>query len=442
MILGLEIASLSGESEDVDSAIEYLLKNHQELEQVKVESSNCTDRVLQAVMTNPNILEIHFPRSCIIGENLQLDASMTLLNLKVLNLGECWRLTGKGLVNILSYTSDELKQLKLDGTGISLLEISSLTSIKNIEDLSVVCCPEITDKSLISFLNKTGDNSKSLNLRGTYRIALSEVDSLTTSLLNLGSLDLSFCLNVTDVGLISFLNKTGDNLKNLNLSDTYITLSEVGSLTICLPNLAKLDLSKSDVTDAGLISFLNKTGGNLNSLNLGETWIMLSDVGSLTRCLLNLGSLDLFGCRNFTDVGLISFLNKVGGNLKSLNLSRTNITLSEVGSLTTCLTNLGKLDLSESDVTDAGLISFLNKAGGSLKNVNLSNTNIKLSEAGSLTTCLPNLGSLDLFGCRVTDVGLIKLLEKTVKPLTLKLRNTGIPAANIKAQFPRITVIM
>ena len=40
--------------------------------------------------------------------------------------------------------------------------------------------------------------------------------------------------------MISFLNKTGSNLKKLNLSDTKITLSGVGLLSTTFHNLEEL----------------------------------------------------------------------------------------------------------------------------------------------------------------------------------------------------------
>ena len=347
-------------------------------------------------MTSPNIVEIHFPNSNMTGKNLHLDASVKT-GLEVLNMENCEALTGKGLVNILRYTSDTLKKLNINGTSLTLLEIGSLPSIKSLEDLSVAGCLKVTDKSFISFLNKSGGNLKRLNLAGTM-IRLIDVGSLTTLSPYLEQLVLASCYSIRDAGLVYFLNKVGRNLKSLDLSRTEITLSEVGSPTNRFASL---------------------------------------------EALPSLETLVLETCHNITDMGLISFLNRTGGNLESINLSDTMITLSEVGLLTTCLFSLQELNLSWCpSLTDIGLISFLNRTGGSMKRLDLSATRITLSEVGSLATWCPNLEELDLSYCRkITEDGLISLLEKTGKHLTLKLLKTVISFEIIKAKFPRIKLM-
>ena len=65
----------------------------------------------------------------------------------------------------------------------------------------------MTDTGLITFLNKTGENLRILDLDGTC-VSLSNVDSLTTSFSQLEQLSLADCTNMTDTGLITFLSST------------------------------------------------------------------------------------------------------------------------------------------------------------------------------------------------------------------------------------------
>jgi len=100
------------------------------------------------------------------------------------------------------------------------------------------------------------------------------------------------------------------------------------------------------MTDVGLISFLDKAGSNLKKLDISETNIALSEVGLRPNTFHNLEELNRYHCWDMTDIGMISFLNKAGSSLKKLNLCFTNITLSEVGLLaTTAHHSLEELDL-------------------------------------------------------------------------------------------------
>ena len=112
-----------------------------------------------------------------------------------------------------------------------------------------------------------------------------------------------------------------------------------------------------DITEAGVISFLNKTGDNLKKLDLANTNIDFSEIELLTNSFSKLEELDLAECHCITDVGLINFLNKAG-NLKKLDLSHTSIALSEVGLLTT-FSRLEEVDMSSChNITDVGLITW------------------------------------------------------------------------------------
>ena len=77
-IEGVGIVHLSGESSAVDDSLEHLVLNHPELHSVRIARSSCTDNVLQALMSNPNMLAIQLSNSNITGENLQLEPGVTL----------------------------------------------------------------------------------------------------------------------------------------------------------------------------------------------------------------------------------------------------------------------------------------------------------------------------------------------------------------------------
>ena len=54
------------------------------------------------------------------------------------------------------------------------------------------------------------------------------------------ALNLSQCRYLTDDGIMAILNKVGETLKILDLSNNKVSFSEVGSMTRTLPSLEEL----------------------------------------------------------------------------------------------------------------------------------------------------------------------------------------------------------
>ena len=427
----------------MDESLEYLVRTHKELVSVKIGRSNCTDRGLQAVMSNPNIVVLKVCSNKILGENLE-DSSTHVLDLKVLDLGGCSGLTERGLANIISRTNasnlkelnlracckmtdsglvsilnkirDSLKKLDLSYIDLALTDIGSLTaSLSSIEDLNLSYCRNLTDSVLFSILNKTGDSLKKLDLSGT-NLTLNEIGSLSASLSSIEDLNLSWCRNLTDSGLVSILNKTGYSLKKLDLSYSNLTLNDIGSFSASLSSIEDLNLSCCDeLTDSRLVSILNKTGNSLKKLDLSNTNLTLTDIGSLTASFSSIEDLNLSCCRNLTDSGLVSILNKTGDSLKKLNLSCTILSLTDIGSFSASFSSIEDLILRGCrNLTDSGLVSILNKTRDSLKKLDLSYTDLTLTDIGSLTASLSSIEDLNLSFCpNLTDSGLLSILNKT-----------------------------
>merc|ERR1711911_52184 len=119
--------------------------------------------------------------------------------------------------------------------------------------------------------------------------------------------------------------------------------------------------------------------------------VSLSEISSLTKTLQNVEDLDISLCPEITETGFISLLDIVGGHLRKLNLSNSNISLSAISSLTTTLPNLEYLNISSCpEIPETGFISLLNIAGALLRKLKMRKLGISLSEISSLTTTLPN----------------------------------------------------
>ena len=400
-VLGCEIETLRGESGCVSSSLEYLLTRHPEILVLRIKESECSDEGLQYILS--------------LGERL---------------------------------THIQLSRSKITGDGITLSEISSLTtSLPNLEDLDISRCHYITESGFISLLNIVGAQLRKLNL-SFLDISLSEISSLSKTLPNLEDLDISRCHNITETGFISLLNIVGARLRKLNMSSLVIRFSEIGSLTTTLSNLEDLDISDwRNMSETGFISLLNVVGARLRKLDAHGLEIRLSEISSLTTTLANLEDLDISECFKITETGFISLLNNVGACLRKLNMSSLVISLSEISSLTTTLPNLEDLYIIWCRyITETGFISLLNIVGARLRKLNMSSLPISLSEISSLTTTLPNLEELDIHECSLIDPASLTTLLNTagvLKRLTMmKDLHARLPEdARLTAIFSNLSIM-
>ena len=215
-------------------------------------------------------------------------------------------------------------------------EIDVTTTKLALQVLKLVWCIELTEIGLVCLLNMIdGESLRELDLAYS-NILFYKISSCITTFPNLEVLDLNMCI-IKEENLKAFLRRTGDRLKKITLCYNDISLASIGSLPITFPWLEELDLSSCDnLTDSGLISLLNKVGVQLTHLSIEEcSSISLSQADSLTSNFPKLNYLYMQGCRNITDSGLLSLLNRTGclSSLRFLNIDRTNVSL-------TCVTDI------------------------------------------------------------------------------------------------------
>ena len=234
------------------------------------------------------------------------------------------RCTDKALLLLLSHPRMKVVGLcNSDVTGLMLSAVSNYSAIKQL-DLSQCCY--LTDDGIMAILNKIGKTLKILNLSNT-DISFSSVDSLASTLPVLEELYLQQCFLLEDDGLITFLNKIGETLRILNLSYSGVSFSSVDSLANTLPVLEELNLQQ--ISDDKLFTFLNKTGENLKILDLSRTRLSFSSVDSMTSCLPVLEKLNLRYCSNITEAGLVTFLGKTSGHVE-LCLQHTTVDVDRI----------------------------------------------------------------------------------------------------------------
>jgi len=226
--------------------------------------------------------------------------------------------TDKALELLLSHPKMKVVGLSNSSVTGESLKVFSFSNISVIKTLDLSQCDHLTDDGVIAILNQVGRKLKILNLDDT-GVSFSNIGSLTSTLPSLEELNLAHCGNLTDASLMELLNKVGETLKILNLTGTEVSISKIGSRTGSLPALEKLNLTMCfNLTDSSIVEILNQVGNTLKVIKLKGTDMSFTNIGFLTSTLPVLEELDLAYCRNLTDSSIKEFINKVGKTLKVL----------------------------------------------------------------------------------------------------------------------------
>jgi Leucine-rich repeat (LRR) protein len=267
----------------------------------------------------------------------------------------------------------------------NLSDISSLSSLMNLQTLNLEWCTNLSDISPLCGLT----NLQTLSLWSKNLSDISPLSGLT----NLQTLSL-WSENLSDISPLSGLT----NLQTLDLTDD--NLSNISPLR-GLTNLQALRLCRSNLSDISPLRGLI----NLQKLDL-TLCENLSDISPL-RGLTSLQTLYLFKCYNLSNISPLSSLT----NLQELDLSWC-YNLSNISPLHG-LTNLQILKLSScGNLSDISLNDL-----PSLQELDLSNCK-KLSDISPLSG-LTNLQILDLAGC--TNLSDISPLRGLTNLQTLSL---------------------
>ena len=299
--------------------MEILARKRPELESVAIHFSQCTDNTLQLLVQHPKVKNIRLRGSNFTGE---LPSATSSSGVEVLDLSSCERLSDDGMLCLLNKTGGTLRVLNIRRTNVSFSNIESMTSsLSQLEKVNLQHCSELTETGLVTFLNKVGSTLKSFELSGRrsdtfWRFQRWNWSTLSTRFPVLEELGLKDSHELKDASILTFLNNTGESLRILNLRDT--SLSDIGPFTTQFRLLENLNLSYCEcLIDSGMVAILNRTGENLNVLDLASTSVFFNDIGSLTTTFPVLEMLDLSYCPRLSYDGIVAFLQKTSGNLET-----------------------------------------------------------------------------------------------------------------------------
>lgn len=285
----------------------------------------------------PNMISLNLSGCYNVSDvNLGHAFSMDLQNLKELDLSLCKQITDSSLGRIATHLKN-LEVLELGGccnlTNTGLLLIA--WGLKKLKRLNLRSCWHISDQGighLAGLSKETAEGNlelEYLGLQDCQRLSDEALGHIAQGLKSLKSINLSFCVSVTDSGLkhvarmpqLQELNlRSCDNISDIGMA--YLT--EGGSAIVSLDvsfcdkisdqalshisqglfHLRTLSLNQCQITDEG-ISKLAKSLHELETLNIGQC-SRITDKGlqTLAEELTNLKNIDLYGCTQLTPAGL------------------------------------------------------------------------------------------------------------------------------------------
>ena len=275
------------------------------------------------------------------------------------------KLTSTGLNGILSLPS--LSSLIIERRILFIPGINVNIVSKQLQTLQLIC-----NRILNYILEQCGNTLKSLTLENS-NITGEILIKYKGTLPCLENMNMRFCEQLTDKGLLQILQLCGSTLRSLDILGTNITgenLSEYKGTLSCLQNLNMCSCRL--LTDKGLLQILQLYRSTLRSLNILGTNITgenLSEYKGTLPCLENLNMSD---CRQLTNKGLLQILQFCGSKLRSLDIWNTNITgknLSEYKGTLPCLENLNMRYCKQ--LTDKGLLQILQLCGSTLRSLDI-----------------------------------------------------------------------
>jgi len=216
----------------------------------------------------------------------------TLLCLENLELIACGQLTDKGLLQILQLCGSTLRSMDMLGTNLIGENLSEYKeTLPCLENLNMRNCGQLTNKGLLQILQLCGSTLRFLDISGT-NITGENLSEYKGTLHCLENLIMGDCIQLTNKGLLQILQLCGSTLRSLYISVTNITGENLSEYKGTLPCFENLNMSYCrQLTNKGLLQILQLCGSTLRSLDVSITNITrenLSEYKGTLPCLENL----------------------------------------------------------------------------------------------------------------------------------------------------------
>lgn len=276
-------------------------------------------RSIRDVVSGVSILESLNLSGCynITDHYLALAFQTEYPNLRVLDLSLCKQITDQGLGKIAQYLKN-LDVLELGGccniTNTGMLLIA--WGLRNLRRLNLRSCWSISDNGIGHLAGCSKDTAfgkldlEYLGLQDLPNLSDDALKHISTGLTTLKSINLSFCVSVTDSGLKHLAKMP--HLEELNLGSCD-NISDIGMayLTDGCTSLLSLDVSFCDKIGDPALNHISHGLFQLRSLSLNHCQITDDGLERLSKNLHDLQTLNIGQCDRITDRGIESLATEL-----------------------------------------------------------------------------------------------------------------------------------
>ncbi|XP_037539091.1 F-box/LRR-repeat protein 2 [Nematolebias whitei] len=369
--LVLEELYLQGCKELTDYSVEILVKHQPSL--LKLDISGCTELTSRSVEA----------------------VARGLKSLTHLSLSRDWRITEKGLADLLSVpslTSLDLSECPhISGTEMVKGLKGSKTSRANLEMLNLKSCTYVRDLAVFSLTQLLGDSLHELDLTSCVNVTDLSVCAISTYLQKLVVLRLGWCKEITDWGLLGMVQKTQSEPDDETEDRGPRFTRTFGNMGFFKPPRIPFEERPKMVTQNDLQQFKQRAGASLLALK-------------------RLQELDLSACAKLTDSSITQVVRHP--ELQRLSLCMlpeiTDDSLASVGRHCRSLTSLA---LSQCPgITDRGVAQAVPHLQR-LQHLHLSCCNITDRSVFLLMQNCKRLKTVDVSRCKNISITAVDLLQ-------------------------------
>ncbi|CAK8688624.1 unnamed protein product [Clavelina lepadiformis] len=252
-------------------------------------------------------------------------------------------------------------------------------------------------------------------------------------------------LDLTPVGveaLAAAINKLPEPIHYLNLSGNKFRDAGVPFIMSCLDKIEKLYMTNCNITEEGVRVIIEHIK---NCSNLPK--VLEFNYDEMNRFDMLCCGLDLLDNGNFSNLdltpvaveALAAAINKLPQPMKKLNLVDNNLGDDGASHISTCLSKIEQLYISECNISASGIKPIsdaISKLPEPMKKLSLYDSGLGDGGASHISTCLSKIEELDIGQCDISASGIksisdaISKLRKTIRYLNLsenKFGDAGVP---------------
>ncbi|KFK24640.1 hypothetical protein AALP_AA8G005800 [Arabis alpina] len=324
--------------------------------------------------------------------------------LQRLDLAHCSSVISLDFASSLKKVSASLQSIRLDGCSVTSDGLKAIGNMCNsLKEVSLSKCVSVTDEGLSSLVMKLKDLRK-LDITCCRKLSGVSITQIASSCPLLVSLKMESCSLVSREAFW-LIGQKCRLLEELDLTDNEIDDEGLKSISSC-HSLSSLKLGIClNITDKGL-SYIGMGCSNLSELDLYRS-VGITDIGisSIAQGCARLETINISYCKDITDKSLVS-LSKCSWLQTFESRGCPNITSQGLAAIAVRCKRLAKLDLKKCPyINDSGLLTLAHFSQ-SLKQINLSDTAVTDVGLVSLANigCIQNISVVNSSGLSPSGV--------------------------------------